>query len=159
MPKKLSTEEAAQFEANSRMLLAVIEYEIELGECASIDDKSLKDHWKGVYEIAKDAVANCRIGRVNQWLREMTEEREHEVALIRFVCDRTGLELRIRERLLTRIKRITDRGRITSDSQFYDVMNEIDFLYQSTQPDRQRIELLNALARSYEQHGANQKND
>ena len=65
--------------------------------------------------------------------------------------DKTNYNVDIFHSYLQRIDKIIEKGKITSDNQFYDINIMVDQLCQTEPVDKEKIEILNKLLGDYEQ--------
>ena len=150
MSKKISEERLREFNDQGKILIATMEYDMKYGNHFKHEGFDSKKHLEELLELAREAIAKRRLAQVKNWLRDFTEEREDDIGLHNYIFKRTGLQIDLREKLLKRIEKTIERGRINTNNQLYDVMNEIDFLCQQEKPDEKRISILNSLVLDYE---------
>ena len=68
----------------------------------------------------------------------------------RYLQDKTKYDIDIFQSFFNRIEKIIEKGKITTDNQFYDIKIMVDQLCQSEPVDNDKIEILNTLLRGYE---------
>jgi hypothetical protein len=68
----------------------------------------------------------------------------------KYLKDRTSFDIDIFEAYFKRIEKVVEKGKITTDNQFYDINMMIDHLCQCTPVDNQKIDYLNQLIADYE---------
>lgn len=86
----------------------------------------------------------------NDLIEPFIEDKDYDFNL--FLSKKTNIDINIFEVYEKRLKNIIKKGKITSDSQFYDIMNYINFLSQSKFVDNELINSLNNLVNSYEEN-------
>jgi hypothetical protein len=94
-----------------------------------------------------------RLTRLKQWFRDLTEMQVETVDLKfnHYLRERTGYHVDIFQFYFKRINKVIEKGKITSDSQFYDINMAVDRLCQTKPVDKERLELLNGLLIAYQQ--------
>lgn len=68
-----------------------------------------------------------------------------------YLQDKTKYEVDIFKSYFQRVDKVIEKGKITTDNQFYDINIMIDQLCQTENVDNERIEILNRLLSEYEQ--------
>ncbi|MEO0584617.1 MAG: hypothetical protein AAF135_20570 [Bacteroidota bacterium] len=93
-----------------------------------------------------------RLSRLKQWFRDLTEMQveSRDLQFNVYLKEKTGYDVDIFEKWNLRVAQILEKGRITTDQQFYDIRMWVDRLSQKEPVDVPKIEKLNALLLNYE---------
>jgi len=75
----------------------------------------------------------------------------------KYLQDRTQYDIDIFQSYFQRIDKIIEKGKITTDNQFYDINSLVNQLCQSEPVDKERIEKLNGLLLNYESRKSRKK--
>jgi hypothetical protein len=69
----------------------------------------------------------------------------------KYLQNKTGYEIDIFKSFYQRVDQVIEKGKITTDNQFYDVKIMVDQLCQTESVDEEKIDILNRLLSGYEQ--------
>ena len=136
------------------LVLASLDYYLETGLMKiKTDAYDSDEHFK---KLKREAEVHCKKGRLTllkRWFRDFTEMQVEECDLVfnKYLQVKTGYDIDIFRSYHQRVDRVVEKGRITTDNQFYDITIMVDQLCQIEPVDHGRIELLNRLLSAYEQ--------
>ena len=109
----------------------------------------------GYYQYLKIEVAEHfkkgRLARLKQWFRDLTEMQvaTRDLKFNKYLRDKTNYDIDIFNSYFQRIDKIIRKGKITTDSQFYDVKLMMDDLDLSESLDNKKIQILDTLLTTY----------
>jgi hypothetical protein len=142
------------------LVLATIDYYLDnqLMKIKSADFDST-EHFKSLKLQTQEHFANGRLTRLKQWFRDMTEMQVEtgDLKFNKYLRDRTQYDIDIFQSYFQRIDKIIEKGKITTDNQFYDINSLVNQLCQSEPVDKERIEKLNGLLLNYESRKSRKK--
>lgn len=148
MPKENLTieEKTLELAKYHALVLAILDYNSEVLPDSLEYFKSLKikvdEHFKA-----------GRLGKLKQWFRDFSEIQVEtsDLKVVQYLKDKTGYDIDIFQSYFMRIESIIQRGKITSDNQFYDVNIMINQLSQTEPSQSEKLKLLDRLVFEYEQ--------
>jgi hypothetical protein len=136
------------------LVLATIDYYLDnqIMKIKTADFDS-DEHYKGLKKQTEEHFQKGRLTRLKQWFRDLTEMQIEtgDLKFNKYLRDKTKYDIDIFKSYFQRIDKIIEKGKITSDNQFYDVNIMVDQLCQTEPVDEERIEVLNNLLGDYEQ--------
>lgn len=156
MPKdKLNKEEkAAELKKYRDLVLATLDYYLDnsLMRIKTADYDS-DEHYKGLKRQTEEHFQKGRLSKLKQWFRDLTEMQVEtgDLKFNKYLQDKTNHDIDIFESYFKRVDKIIEKGKITSDNQFYDINMMVDKLCQIEPVDNKKIEILNKLLSDYEQ--------
>lgn len=156
MTKKESSkvDKSKELEKYRDLVLATLDYYLEnkIMEIKTPDFDSTI-HFQSLKTQTIDHFEKGRLTKLKQWFRDLSEMQieTRDVKFNTYLKNKTGLEIDIFQDYFDQINKIIDRGKITTDNQFYDVKNMVDYLCQTDPVDHKQIEILNKLLIDYEQ--------
>ena len=117
------------------------------------------DHYKYLKTLAQEHFQKGRLTRLKQWFRDLTEMQIEtgDLKFNQYLRDKTPYDIDIFKSYFDRIDKIIEKGKITSDHQFYDVNILVDQLSQAEPVNSEKIEILNKLLLDYEDKKSRQK--
>ena len=159
--EKLNTDEkTSQLIKYRELVLATIDYYLDnqLMKIKSVDFDST-EHFKSLKLQTQELYKKGRLTRLKQWFRELTEMQIEtgDLKFNKYLQDRTHSDIDIFKSYFQRIDEIIEKGKITTDHQFYDINSLVNQLCQSEPVDKERIEKLNGLLLNYEKRKSRQK--
>ena len=94
-----------------------------------------------------------RLSTLKQWFRDLTEMQVEtlDFKFNKYLQDKTQCDIDIFKTYFERLDKIIQKGKITSDNQFYNLKNAVDKLCHLEPLDHNKIALLNKLLVDYEQ--------
>jgi hypothetical protein len=135
------------------LILATLDYYIE----NKIMDIKTSDfdstiHFQSLKTQTIDHFEKGRLTKLKQWFRDLSEMQveTRDLRFNAYLRNKTGLDIDIFHDYFERINKLIERGKITTDNQFYDIRNMIDHLCQTDPVDHKQIEILNKLLIDYE---------
>jgi hypothetical protein len=152
----LDNDKKAELKKYRDLVIATIDYYLDfgIGKIKTADFDS-DEHYKSFKIKTEESFQKGRLTRLKQWFRDLTEMMIETVDLKfnNYVRSKTGYDIDIFKSFYDRIDKIIEKGKITSDNQFYDVNILVNELSQSEQPDIDKIDKLNKLLVDFEQGG------
>ena len=153
--KKLNRDEKKEELVKYRdLVLATLDYYIENKEIQiKTADFDSTEHYKGLKTQTAEHYQKGRLTRLKQWFRDLTEMQVETVDLKfnKYLQDKTKYNIDIFKSYFQRVDKIIEKGKITTDNQFYDINLMVDQLCQTEPVDNNKIEILNRLLSEYEQ--------
>lgn len=136
------------------LVLTTIDYYLDNKEMQikTVDFDSAQ-HFQGLKKQAEEHFQKGRLSRLKQWFRDLTEMpiETGDLKFNEYLKNKTKYDIDIFQSHNQRIDKIVEKGKITSDNQFYDVSIMVDQLCQTELIDKERIDILNKLLIEYEQ--------
>ncbi|NOU61978.1 hypothetical protein [Marinifilum caeruleilacunae] len=152
--KQHSTHKQAELKKYRDLVLATIDYYLEnkLMHVSTADFDSI-EHFNGLKLQTEEHFNKGRLTRLKQWFRDMTEMQieTKDLKFNQYLKDKTKYDIDIFKSYNQRVDKIIEKGKITSDNQFYDINIMVDQLCQIEPIDNEKIEKLNGLLRDYEE--------
>lgn len=135
------------------LVLVAIDYYLDNKEMQiNTVDFDFAQHFKGLKKQTEEHFQKGRLSRLKQWFRELTEMpiETKDLKFHEYLKSKTKYDIDIFQSYFQRIDRIIEKGKITSDNQFYDVNIMVDQLCQTKPIDNKKIGILNKLLSDYE---------
>lgn len=149
---KLSKEEKqVELTKYRDLVLATLDYDIETNFGST-------HYYKGLKIQTEEQYQKGRLTRLKQWFRDLTEMyvETGDLKFNKYLQDKTKYDIDIFKSYFQRVEKIIEKGKITTDNQFYDINIMIDQLCQTEPVDNYKIEILNRLLSEYEQRKSKQ---
>jgi hypothetical protein len=150
----LDKEKKIELKKYRDLVIATIDYylDFEIIKIKTADFDS-DEHYKSLKIKTEDHFRKGRLTRLKQWYRDLTEPMIETVDLKfnDYIQSKTRYDIDIFKSFYDRIDKIIEKGKITTDNQFYDVNIMVNELSQSEQPDIEKIDKLNELLADFEQ--------
>lgn len=147
-------EKQAELKKYRDLVLSTLDYYIDNKEMQiKTDDFDPIEHFKGLKVQTEENYLKGRLTRLKQWFRDLTEM-QIEISDLKFnkyLQDKTKYDIDIFKSYFQRVDKIIEKGKITSDNQFYDINIMLDQLCHTEPLDIEKIEILNKLIGDYEQ--------
>ncbi len=141
------------------LVLATLDYYLDNKETQikTADFDSI-EHYKGLKTQTEDHFQKGRLTRLKQWFRDLTEMQVETgyLKFYKYLQDKTKYEIDIFKSYFQRVDKVIEKGKITTDNQFYDTNVMVDQLCQNELVDNRKIEILNNLLANYEQRKSRQ---
>ncbi len=146
----IKTEELTKYRA---LVLAAIDYEITLYKNLPLQAFDPLPHLESLKKQTEEHYAEGRLAVLQKWYHDLTEGiREGRAFKFNFfVKERTGYTIDIFKEHFDKVEKLIVKGKITTDSQFYDVNTMVDYLSQTKPVDKKKIAVLNNLLITYQQ--------
>ena len=111
------------------------------------------EHYKGLKIQTEEHYRKGRLTRLKQWFRDLTEMQVEtgDLKFNKYLQDKTKYDIDIFKSYFQRVDKVIEKGKITTDNQFYDINIMVDQLCQAEPVDNAKIEILNKLLSDYEQ--------
>jgi hypothetical protein len=146
---KLSKDEKqAELTKYRDLVLATLDYYIDNKEMEiKTADFASTEHYKRLKIQTEEHYQKGRLTRLKQWFRDLTEIQVEtgDLKFNKYLQDKTKLDIDIFKSYFQRVEKIIEKGKITTDRQFYDINIMIDQLCQTEPVDEEKIEILNKL--------------
>lgn len=153
--KKINKDEKQQELVKYRdLVLATLDYYIDNKEMQiKTADFDSTEHYKGLKTQTAEHYQKGRLTKLKQWFRDLTEMQVEtsDLKFNKYLQDKTKYEIDIFKSYFQRIDNVIEKGKITTDNQFYDIKMMVDQLCQTEPLDNKKIETLNRLLGEYEQ--------
>ena len=147
-------EKQAELAMYRDLVLATLDYYLEnkILQIKSADFDS-DEHYKGLKIQTAEHYQKGRLTRLKQWFRDLTEMQVEtsDLKFNKYLQDKTKYDIDIFTPYFQRIDKVIEKGKITTDNQFYDINMMVDQLCQTEPVDNEKIEVLNRLLSEYEQ--------
>ena len=116
------------------------------------DDFDSQEHFKACKSVATKDFNKGNLTNLKQWFRDLTEMfiETKDLKFNTYLQQKTGYDIDILKSYFKRIDKITTKGKITTDNQFYEISSFVNKLSQTEPVDKEKIELLNKLLLNYE---------
>jgi hypothetical protein len=149
MSKSLLTKEEKekQLKEVKEILLATLDYNIlNFPKLISVDFNSDK-HYENLKNEVLKKYQKGSLSILKQWLRDLTDQpREtRDFEYVKYIKQATGYDFDIFEVFKKRIEKIIASKKITSENQYHDAVEMVDYLSQSEPKYDAKIHLLNEL--------------
>lgn len=147
-------EKQAELEKYRDLVLATLDYYLDNNQMQiKTDDFDSTEHYLKLKIEAEEDYKKGRLTKLKQWFRNMTEMQVEtkDLKFNKYLQDKTNYDIDIFKSYFIRVDKVIDRGRITTDNQYYDINIMLDHLSQSDRVRYDKIELLNRLLSEYEQ--------
>ena len=136
------------------LVLATIDYYLDNKELhiKTIDFDSI-EHFQGQKAQTEVSFQKGRLTRLKQWFRDLTEMQVEtgDLKFNKYLQDKTKYDIDIFKSYFQRVDKVIEKGKITTDNQFYDISIMVDQLCQKEPVDNEKLEILNKLMGDYEQ--------
>jgi hypothetical protein len=134
------------------LVLAAIDYLIDYLPKTKTDSFDSDEYYKALKIDTEECFKKGRLSKLKQWFRDLTEMQieTRDLKFNKYLKDKTSYDIDIFDTYSKRIEKIIEKGKITTDNQFYDINIMLDHLCQSSPVDNQKIDLLNRLIADYE---------
>jgi len=115
-------------------------------------------HYEQLKIQTKEHFEKGRLTRLKQWFRDFTEGAVEggDLKLNKYLQDNTKYDIDIFKSYFLRVEKVIEKGKITTDNQFYDLSIMVDQLCQSEPVDIEKIGIVNKLLANYEQKKSRQ---
>lgn len=147
-------EKQAELAMYRDLVLATLDYYLEnkILQIKSADFDS-DEHYKGLKIQTAEHYQKGRLTRLKQWFRDLTEMQVEtgDLKFNKYLQDKTKYDIDIFTPYFQHIDKVIEKGKITTDNQFYDINMMVDQLCQTEPVDNEKIEVLNRLLSEYEQ--------
>lgn len=151
---KLNNEKQIELQKYRDLVLATLDYYLDNKEIQikSADFDSI-EHFKGLKKQTEEHFQKGRLTRLKQWFRDLTEMyvEAGDLKFNKYLQDKTKYEIDIFRYYFQRVDKVIEKGKITTDNQFYYINTMVDQLYQANPLDNKKIEILNNLLADYNQ--------
>lgn len=136
------------------MVLATLDYYLANKDLQiKTTDFDSQEHYKGLKIQIEEHCQKGRHTRLKQWFRDLTEMQVEtgNLKFNKYLQDKTKYDIDIFKSYFQRVKKVIEKGKITTDNQFYDINIIVHQLCQTDPVDNEKIEILNRLLSEYEQ--------
>ena len=144
----------AELQKYRDLILATLDYYLDykVMQIKTADFDS-QEHFNGLKIQTEEHFQKGRLTRLKQWFRDLTEIQIEtgDLKFNKYLQDKTKYDIDIFKTYFQRVDKIIEKGKITTDNQFYDISKMVDQLCQTETVDSKKIEILNRLLADYEQ--------
>ncbi len=105
------------------LVIATIEYHLENERKIKTPEFDSDDHYKRLKEQTEKNFQKGKLTLLKQWFRDLTEQQIEcrDLKFNQYLQTKTSYDIDIFKSYFERIEKIIQKGKITSDNQFYDV--------------------------------------
>ena len=147
--KQNINDKQAELQKYRDLILATLDYYLDykVMQIKTADFDS-QEHFNGLKIQIEEHFHKGRLTRLKQWFRDLTEKQIETVDLKfnKYLQDKTKYDIDIFKTYFQRVDKIIEKGKITTDNQFYDISIMVDQLCQTKTVDSKKIEILLALS-------------
>jgi ERCC4-related helicase len=158
--KKLNKDEKQEELVKYRdLVLATLDYYLDNYDIQiKTSDFDSKEHYEGLKIQTEEHYQKGRLTRLKQWFRDLTEMQveTRDLKFNKYLQDLTKYNIDIFKSYFQRVDEIIEKGKVTTDNQFYDINIMVDKLCQTEPVDNNKLEILNRLLSEYEQRKSKQ---
>lgn len=147
-------EKQAELSKYRDLVLATLDYYLDnKGLQIKTADFDSQEHYKGLKIQTEEHYQKGRLTRLKQWFQDLTEMQVETVDLKfnKYLQNKTKYDIDIFKSYFQRIDKVIEKGKITTNNQFYDINMMVDQLCQTEPVDNEKIGILNKLLSEYEQ--------
>ena len=147
-------EKQAELQKYRDLVLATLDYYLDNTEMQiKTADFDSQEYYKGLKTQTEEHYQKGRLTKLKQWFRDLTEMQVEtdDLKFNKYLQDKTKYDIDIFKSYFQRVDKVIEKGKITTDNQFYDINIMVDQLCQTEPVDNEKIEILNRLLREYEQ--------
>ena len=152
---KLSRDEKqAELTKYRDLVLATLDYYIDNKVMQiKITDFDSAEHYNRLKTQTEEHYKKGRLTQLKQWFRDLADIQieSGDLKFNKYLQDKTKFDIDIFKSYFQRVEKIIEKGKITTDRQFYDINIMVDQLCQTEPVDQEKIEILNKLLSDYEQ--------
>ena len=147
-------EKQAELSKYRDLVLATLDYYFENKimqiKSAGFDSS---EHYKGLKIQTEKHYQKGRLTRLKQWFRNLTEMQVEtgDLKFNKYLQDKTEYDVDIFKSFFERVDKVIEKGKITTDNQFYNINMMVDQLCQTEPVDNEKIGILKRLLTEYEQ--------
>lgn len=151
--KLTSHEKQQELEKFRDLVLATLDYYIDNNliqfRTADFDPT---DHFKGLKTQTLELYQKGSLTRLKQWFSDLTQMQveTRDLKFNIYLQEKTKYNIDIFKSYYQRVGKIIEKGKITTDNQFYEVNEMVDHLCQVEPANSNKIEMLNRLLLEYE---------
>lgn len=147
------SEKLSELEKYRDLVLATIDYYLDykLMHVQTEEFDSVK-HFQNLKTETKESFQKGQLTKLKQWFRDLTEMQVETVDLKfnAYLKEKTNYDFDIFDSFFQRVEKVIEKGKITTDNQFYDVNMMVGQLCQTEPVDNNKIDILNNLLREFE---------
>jgi len=141
----------SELEKYRDLVLATIDYYLQNKSLHSVESDSTIEHFKNLKKETQISFEKGKLVKLKNWFRDLTEMQieTRDFKFSKYLKENTKYDIDIFEKWFARLDKIILKGKISSDSQFYDVKNFVI----NEQPDNienPKFKILNRLLQEYE---------
>ena len=134
------------------LVIATLDYYIDNSiMLTKTEDFNSQEHFKACKSNVKEDFKKGNLTNLKQWLKDLTEMfiETKDIKFNNYLQQKTGYDIKLLRSYFKRIDKITEKGEITTDNQFYEISSFVNKLSQIEPADIDKIELLNKLLSDY----------
>ncbi|MBS2098407.1 hypothetical protein [Carboxylicivirga linearis] len=149
-----SKDKQAELEKFRDLILATLDYYIENEVMQmNIADFDSNEYYKNLKIQTEENYQKGRLTKLKQWFRDFTEMQveTRDLKFNKYLQEKTKYDIDIFKDYFQRVDKIIEKGKITTDNQFYDISIMVDQLCHIEPIDNVKIEKFNGLLRDYEE--------
>lgn len=135
------------------LVLAAIEYHLQdTSATIKTDDFNSVVHYESLKKQTLEHYNKGRLTKLKLWFRDLIEIHieARNLNFNKYLQNKTCYDINIFETYFKRVEKIIEKGKITTDSQFFDISIMVDHLCSDHTMDNGRTRVLNHLLSTYE---------
>ena len=135
------------------LILATLDYHLENNEMQiKTADFDSKEYYIRLKIDTEEQFKKGRLTRLKQWFRDLTGMHIEtcDLNFNKYLQGKTNYDIDIFKSYYQRVDKVIEKGKITTDNQFYDIRIMVDQLCQTLPIDNKKIEILNRILSKYE---------
>lgn len=151
---KNKEEKQAELSKYKDLVLATIDYYLDFKEMQFKNaDFDSTEHYQQLKIQTEEHFQKGSLTRLKQLFKDLTEMQVEcgDLKFNQYLKDKTKYEVEIFNSYFQRVDKVIEKGKITTDKQFYDINIMIVQLCQTEPIDTEKIYVLNKLIGEYEQ--------
>lgn len=135
------------------LVIATIDYYLKnnFGKVNNTDF-DYDEHYKKLKIQTVEHFQKGRLAKLKQWFHDLTEPQieTSNLNFNRYLKEKTKYDIDLFKSYFDRVDKIIEKGKITTDKQFYDLSLLVDKLCQLETLDQEKIKVINKLLMDYE---------
>ncbi|MEJ7559924.1 MAG: hypothetical protein WKF66_16550 [Pedobacter sp.] len=135
------------------LVLAAIDYHLDDTSAAiKTDDFNSSVHYESLKKQTLEHYNKGRLTKLKHWFRDLIEIQieARNLKFNTYLKNQTGYDIDIFEAYFKRVEKIIEKGKITTDNQFFDVSIMVEHLSSELTIDDGKIHILNHFLSTYE---------
>jgi hypothetical protein len=156
MAKQALTKEEKKAELNRvrDILLATIDYDLTTRSKIITNDFNSDEYYSNLKNEIEEKFQKGRLATLNQWLCDFTEgpRETKDLEYCKYIKQATGHSFNIFEIFSKRIEKIIEKKKVSTENQYRDIMELINYLSVFEPENQAKLGLLQKLASDFEAH-------
>lgn len=152
---KEKSEKQKELEKYFAINTAVLDYFIKHG--IKIPGFDTVEYFSNLKVQVREHFDKGRLTKLKQWFRDFSEGGHDEPEFIKFIKDKTGFDLDIKDEFEKRVDKILKNGKIRNENEFRDLQIKIDSLIWESPIDEEKINRINLLLSAFDKQKKSKK--